>query len=59
MAAHNDAPVRLPDGRWMASGKTFDTNAQAWRHLDRLHNEPVSRAEDLSDWIFNKQANGE
>jgi hypothetical protein len=43
----------------MVDGLAFDTNASAWRYIDRRDCEPVSRAEHVSDWIFNKQANGE
>lgn len=52
-------PQKAPDGRWMVDGLAFDTNASAWRYIDRRDCEPVSRAEHVSDWIFNKQANGE
>ncbi len=52
-------PVQGPDGRWYVAEHGFDTNAEAWRWLDRQNNEPISRAEDVSDWVFNKMANGE
>ena len=32
------------------------THREAWRALDRIAGEPISRAEDVSDWIFRKQA---
>lgn len=52
-----DEPKQLPDGRWSVGERAFATNAQAWRHIDRLNNEPISRSEDVGDWVFNKMAN--
>lgn len=37
----------------------FETHAEAWRALDRLSGEPVSKAEDTSEWVWNKMARGE
>lgn len=60
MSAPNlEAPVRLQDGRWAVGAKIFETNAQAWRYIDRISHEPVSRSEDVGDWVFNKIANRE
>ena len=56
-----------PDGTWGVyrgpKGKQdiagpFQTNADAWRWMDRETNQPVSRAEEVSDWIFQKSAGG-
>jgi hypothetical protein len=52
-----DTPHPLPNGKWFCYGKTFDTNAQAWRYVDRIQCEPISRAEDVADWVFKKEAN--
>lgn len=54
-----DVPQKLPDGRWRVGDKVFATNAKAWRWIDREENEPVSRAEDVSDWAFNQSINRE
>ncbi len=35
----------------------FETNAEAWRALDRLTGQPVSRSEQVSMWI--NEQNGE
>lgn len=32
------------------------TNQEAWREVDRRMNEAKSRAEDVSDWIWKKEA---
>ena len=32
-----------------------DTNAAAWRHVDRLNNEPLNKAQAISDWVFGQQ----
>lgn len=37
----------------------FETNGEAWRALDRLHGEPVSRGEKTSEWLWNNMAHGE
>lgn len=34
--------------------KTFATNAQAWRWVDRHQGDIVSRAEAVSEWIWDK-----
>lgn len=47
-------PQKLADGRWRVGDQVFETNAQAWRWIDRQSNEPVSRSEDTGDWAFNK-----
>lgn len=52
-------PMKLPDGRWLVAGRTFDTNAQAWRWIDRQEGSPISRSEDVAEWVFGKMANGE
>lgn len=50
-------PERQEDGSWIVGDKVFATNAAAWRWIDRQNNEPVSRSEDVGDWVFNKMAN--
>lgn len=54
-----DEPVLRDDGRWSVGERIFETNAAAWRWIDRSENQPVSRSEDVGDWVFNKMANGE
>ncbi|MGA2636612.1 hypothetical protein [Methylocella sp.] len=50
--------TKSPDGKWQVLGadeevlETCETNAQAWRALDRLANEPTNRAENTVDWLF-------
>lgn len=41
------------DGSCVAAGP-FETNAQAWRVVDRLEGSPVSAAEKRADWISTK-----
>jgi len=38
--------------------RTFETNAAAWRWIDRQEGEPISRAEVVSDWIASKCDDG-
>lgn len=50
---------RAPDGKWMVcrDGQvvgTLDTNREAWRLADKLNEEPVSRREQVVDWINSK-----
>jgi hypothetical protein len=46
------------DGKWIvtdAAGTTtseHDTNAHAWRAVDRAANEPNSKREDTADWAW-------
>jgi hypothetical protein len=47
-------PVQMPDGKWQVGDQIFETNAKAWRWIDRQENEPISRAEDVSDWVTRK-----
>lgn len=48
---------KQPDGKYLVvnGGNVlagpFDTNAQAWRALDRISGEPISRSEKVSMWI--------
>lgn len=35
--------------------KTFETNAQAWRWIDRHQGDIVSRSEAVSEWIWSKE----
>jgi hypothetical protein len=34
----------------------FETNAAAWRWLDRFNCEPISRSEVVADWVSRKMA---
>lgn len=52
-------PERTPEGKWRVGEREFETNAAAWRYVDRCENQPVSRAEDTADWIARKIANAE
>ena len=40
------------DGKLIAG--PFDSNALAWRWMDRHNNEPVSRTEAVSSWFMSK-----
>ena len=55
--AINENPSQDKIGKWRVGQKVFDTNAQAWRYIDKANNEPVSRAQDVSDWIAVQIAN--
>jgi hypothetical protein len=35
----------------------FPDNREAWRALDRIAGEPVSRKEATAQWIFDKESN--
>ncbi|WGG58230.1 hypothetical protein [Brucella intermedia] len=56
---------KQPDGKYLVvSGGNvlagpFDTNAEAWRQLDRLTGQVVSKSEDTADWVWNKIVRGE
>jgi len=39
-------------GRILAGG--FQTNGSAWRWIDRQNGEPISRSEDVAEWIWAK-----
>jgi hypothetical protein len=46
-------------GQWVvvtASGEKrwFTTNAAAWRWIDRQEGEVISRAENVSEWVWEK-----
>ena len=41
------------DGRVLAG--PFKTNAEAWRALDRINGQPVSRSEKTSEYLWNKE----
>jgi len=53
--------IQTKDGRWgVASGEElvagpFDSNSQAWRALDRLAGDPVSRGEKTADWLWGQR----
>jgi hypothetical protein len=44
--------IEYDDGITLAG--PYDTNAEAWRALDRLNGEPINRREQVSDWIASK-----
>ncbi len=46
--------VERSDGKVM---RMCETNAEAWRAVDRLENEPINRQEELGDWISRKILN--
>jgi hypothetical protein len=46
--------VAVEDG-YVIRGGPFATHAAAWRWIDRAENEPISRAEDVADWIARKE----
>jgi len=56
---------KQPDGKYlvMSVGNVlagpFDTNSEAWRQLDRLTGQSVSKAEDTAEWVWNKIARGD
>jgi hypothetical protein len=33
----------------------FETNAQAWRWIDRQTGSPISRSEVVAEWLFEQQ----
>jgi hypothetical protein len=45
------------DGAWSVVAQTGEvlasglTNAEAWRFFDRAEREPISRTEDVTDWL--------
>jgi hypothetical protein len=45
----------VADGGQIIAGP-FPTNAEAWRWIDRSQGDPISRAEQVSQWIFDKEA---
>ena len=57
--------IQHKSGTWSvidAHGVTVSqglTNAQAWRVCDKKNLEPISRAEETSDWSFNRAASGQ
>jgi hypothetical protein len=36
----------------------FKTNTEAWRWVDRCEGSPISRGETVSQWLWDKAANG-
>ena len=48
------AVVHDGNGRLLADG--FRSNAAAWRWIDRQEGEPISRAESVAEWIWQKMA---
>ena len=53
--------VQAEDGTWNVVAATGDvlasgmTNAEAWRFVDRAAQEPISRAEDVTDWLLEQR----
>ena len=54
--ANQDRPIPYQDGagHWVVGDKWFQTNAEAWRYIDKIENQPLSRAEDVNAWINRK-----
>jgi len=50
VSKHPDGGYCVMNGASIVAGP-FDTNAQAWRALDRISGEPISRSEKVSMWI--------
>jgi len=48
------AVVRDNDRRVLADG--FTSNSAAWRWIDRQQGEPISRAECVAEWVWQKMA---
>ncbi|MCA0342869.1 MAG: hypothetical protein LCH99_24465 [Proteobacteria bacterium] len=52
------------DGKWFVESRAqevagpFDTNAEAWRWIDRHQGETLSKAEDRAEWAFKQSAGG-
>lgn len=53
--------VKLKDGTWgvvwgeeLMAGP-FETNSAAWRALDRLTGDPVSRSEKTAEWLWQQR----
>jgi hypothetical protein len=48
---------QAPDGKWQALDSdgnvlaVFQTNAEAWRYVDRANDEPLNRQEHLWDFL--------
>ncbi len=56
--------IKLVDGRWavvwcgeVVAGP-FDLNDEAWRALDRMTGDPISRSEKTPDWLFHGNMGG-
>ena len=57
--------LSLPNGGYAVAGADhvpliypFDTQAEAWRWIDRHEGDPISPAEKKSDWIVGKILGG-
>lgn len=50
------------DGKWQVVGNDGTviasglSNCEAWRIVDRISREPISRQEDVADWVARKEA---
>ncbi|MEY9780344.1 hypothetical protein ABIA23_001746 [Sinorhizobium fredii] len=54
-------PTRIEDEWFVCRGSErlagpFKTNGEAWRWIDRHEGEPISRGEDVSEWVWSKMA---
>lgn len=53
--------IKGPNGKWQIiddSGAVigeYATNSQAWRALDRINREPISKREDSVDWAWRQR----
>jgi hypothetical protein len=34
---------------------TFATNREAWRHVDRMNGDPISRSEHVAEWLWQRR----
>lgn len=57
--------IPLPNGGFAVADETgkpiawpFESNADAWRWIDRHDGEPISRSEKTAEWVFQKMADG-
>jgi hypothetical protein len=51
-------PIEKLDRTWIVFDgrrwQKFQSNATAWRWIDRQNGDPVSRSEVVSDWLWHK-----
>ena len=57
MSSSDQVPTKGEDGRWWVGDQSFDTNAAAWKWLDKVNEEAHSRIQAAHDWSFKMSAN--